>query len=164
MRTCSPLTALLAASQSLVAHANLGENVKAGYKAGYRTLTHVWGGAKDFGLDQRNRDVQASSVDGVLSVVLVLEPLLLFDTVFLEDRPLVELIAPNFSYQSDFLKTWYTTDLQPPPIPAEEIVAQNQRNDVERARLQALIDTNQAELDALIEPSGCWQTPRSSDF
>ena len=86
------------------------------------------------------------------SLQMVLEPLLLFDTVFLEDRPLVELIAPNFSYQSDFLKTWYTTDLQPPPIPAEEIVAQNQRNDVERARLQALIDTNQAELDALIEP------------
>ena len=27
-----------------------------------------------------------------------------------------ELISPPFSYQSEFLKTWYTTDLQPPAI------------------------------------------------
>ena len=43
------------------------------------------------------------------SLQMVLEPLLLFDTVFIEDRPIVELIAPQFSYRSDFLQDWYTT-------------------------------------------------------
>ena len=42
--------------------------------------------------------------------------MLLFDAVFVEDRPIVELIAPTFGYQSDFLRTWYTTNLKPPPV------------------------------------------------
>lgn len=41
------------------------------------------------------------------SVQMILEPLLLFDTVFVEDRALAELIAPSSHYQSDFLRTWY---------------------------------------------------------
>ena len=41
------------------------------------------------------------------SLQMVLEPLLLFDAVFIEERPLVELIAPTSHYQSDFLRTWY---------------------------------------------------------
>lgn len=41
------------------------------------------------------------------SVQLILEPLLLFDAVFVEERPLTELIAPTTQYHSDFLRTWY---------------------------------------------------------
>ena len=41
------------------------------------------------------------------SVQLILEPLLLFDAVFVEERPLTELIAPSSQYQSDYLRTWY---------------------------------------------------------
>lgn len=41
------------------------------------------------------------------SVQLILEPLLLFDAVFVEERPLAELIAPTTHYHSDFLRTWY---------------------------------------------------------
>ncbi|MFT5124100.1 MAG: hypothetical protein ACI97B_002735 [Verrucomicrobiales bacterium] len=47
------------------------------------------------------------------TVHMVLEPLLLFDAVFVEDRPVIELIKPDFAYQSDFLKTWYTGPLKP---------------------------------------------------
>ncbi len=35
------------------------------------------------------------------------EPLLLFETVFIEDRPIMELLDPDFSYRSDFLQRWY---------------------------------------------------------
>ena len=35
------------------------------------------------------------------SLQMVLEPLLLFDAVFVEDRPIMELISPSFAYQSD---------------------------------------------------------------
>ncbi len=52
------------------------------------------------------------------SVQMILEPLLLFDAMFLEDRPVIDLIAPRFSYQSEFLRTWYTSDLKPPQTDA----------------------------------------------
>ncbi|MFP6666916.1 MAG: DUF1588 domain-containing protein [Pirellulales bacterium] len=81
---------------------------------------------------------------------MLLEPLLLFDAVFIEDRPIVELISPKFSYQSDFLTTWYTTDLTPPKTDAGKIIEENRRNDELRKGLQANIKTNQAQLDALI--------------
>jgi len=48
------------------------------------------------------------------SLQMLCEPLLLFDAVFVEDRPVIELIKPAFSYQSDFLKDWYTSDLKAP--------------------------------------------------
>ena len=90
--------------------------------------------------------------DRPASVQMVLEPLLLFDAVFVEDRPIAELIAPTFSYQSDFLQTWYSDNLQPPPIDAEQINTNNQRNDQQRKTLQAAIDVAQRQLDELIEP------------
>ncbi|MEC9053835.1 MAG: DUF1592 domain-containing protein, partial [Verrucomicrobiota bacterium] len=52
------------------------------------------------------------------SVQMILEPLLLFDAMFLENRPVIELIAPAFAYQSEFLRTWYTSDLKPPKFDA----------------------------------------------
>jgi hypothetical protein len=72
--------------------------------------------------------------------------------VFVEDRPIVELISPAFSYQSDFLKTWYTAELKPPEVDTRKIVEQNRLNDDRRKSLGAVIGTTQAELDALIEP------------
>ncbi len=52
---------------------------------------------------------------------MVLEPLLLFEAVLLENRPLAELIRPTFSYRSDFLDAWYTTPLTPPPVDADAV-------------------------------------------
>ena len=85
-------------------------------------------------------------------VQMILEPLLLFDAVFLEDRPVIDLIAPKFAYQSDFLRTWYNSDLVPPRVDATAIVARNQSNDQQRARLQTVIKSSERELEALINP------------
>lgn len=41
------------------------------------------------------------------SMHMMLEPLLLFETVLVEDRPILELIDPQFSYRSDLLQSWY---------------------------------------------------------
>ena len=86
------------------------------------------------------------------SLQMLLEPLLLFDAVFIEDRPIVELISPKFSYRSEFLKTWYTSDLKPPIVDTGKVVQQNRLNDERRQRQQAKIKMAQAELDRLIQP------------
>ena len=41
------------------------------------------------------------------SMHMMLEPLLLFETVLIENRSVIELIDPEFSYRSDLLKSWY---------------------------------------------------------
>lgn len=79
------------------------------------------------------------------SLQMVLEPLLLFDTVFLEDRPIQELISPQFAYRSEFLTAWYESDLQPPPIEIEAIVADNERHNALRKSLQEKIEPLEAE-------------------
>ncbi|MBC8352894.1 MAG: DUF1588 domain-containing protein [Planctomycetes bacterium] len=86
------------------------------------------------------------------SLQMVLEPLLLFDAVFIEDRPIVELISPKFSYQSEFLKTWYTTDLNPPQVDTRKIAEENRHNEQRRKGLDSIIETTQAELAALVQP------------
>ena len=63
---------------------------------------------------------------------MVLEPLLLFEAVLLENRPLAELITPTFSYRSAFLDAWYTTPLTPPPVDADAV-----DGDLEKARAAA---------------------------
>lgn len=83
------------------------------------------------------------------SVQMVLEPLLLFDAVFIENRPIVELITPTFSYQSDFLNTWYTTDLKPPKVDQSKLVEENRINDERCKSLTAAIQTTKSELDAI---------------
>lgn len=83
---------------------------------------------------------------------MLLEPLLLFDALFVEDRPIVDLIAPQFSYQSDFLKTWYTSELKPPQVDVQKITEDNRRNDEQRQRLEAAIKTALSDLEALMEP------------
>ncbi|MAT46765.1 MAG: hypothetical protein CMO35_04955 [Verrucomicrobiaceae bacterium] len=86
------------------------------------------------------------------SIQMILEPLLLFDAMFLENRPVIELIAPAFAYQSEFLRTWYTSDLKPPKFDASSIVARNKDNDQKRSNLESTIKASQNELDALLKP------------
>lgn len=74
------------------------------------------------------------AVPGVpASVQMVLEPLLLFDAVFAEERPLAELIAPTSHYQSDFLHAWYH-EASEPPAPAADRAA---HDDLLRRRLRS---------------------------
>ena len=86
------------------------------------------------------------------SLQMVLEPLLLFDAVFVEDRPIMELISPSFAYQSDFLQDWYTSDLKPPAIEATEIIEKNRANEEKRKALEAAIKATEEELQVLLEP------------
>ncbi|NNE01060.1 MAG: DUF1592 domain-containing protein [Pirellulaceae bacterium] len=44
-----------------------------------------------------------------VSMHMMIEPLLLFETVLVENRSIVDLIDPPFSYRSDLLKTWLLT-------------------------------------------------------
>lgn len=86
------------------------------------------------------------------SLQMVLEPLLLFDAVFVEDRPIKELIAPRFSYQSEFLKAWYNSPLTPPSVDVARVTEENQRNSARRKSLEAEIRQQRLDIDNLIEP------------
>ena len=83
---------------------------------------------------------------------MLLEPLLLFDAVFLENRPLVELLAPAFSYRSDFLKTWYHSDLTPPPFDAAAITEENRVNAERRKTLETNLSAARTDLAVLLDP------------
>ena len=86
------------------------------------------------------------------SLQMVMEPLLLFDAVFLEDRPLIELISPSFSYQSDFLNTWYNSDLKPKSIDVKKLEAENKKLAEEEEALQKKLQKAQESLTALSKP------------
>lgn len=56
-----------------------------------------------------------------LSMHMMLEPLLLFETVLVENRPILDLIDSNYSYRSDALSAWYqdqgqTKTKKPPTV------------------------------------------------
>ena len=42
-----------------------------------------------------------------VSIHMMMEPLLLFETILVENRPILELIDSDFSYRSDLLDAWY---------------------------------------------------------
>ncbi len=86
------------------------------------------------------------------SLQMLCEPLLLFDAVFVEDRPIIELIQPAFSYQSDLLKDWYTSDFKVPPFDADKIIAENRARDKQRKVLGTTIKSAREELAALLKP------------
>ena len=86
------------------------------------------------------------------SLHMVLEPLLLFDAVFIEDRPIIELIAPSFTYRSDFLQTWYSSDLKPPAIDESEVTRHNRQIEERRLALEKTIQTAHAEVEAMEAP------------
>ena len=82
------------------------------------------------------------SLDGQYpaTVQMVLEPLLLFDSVFVENRPVDQLVAPPFSYRSAFLKSWYEDRLEAPRV---DEVAINKENAIRASAVateQSLID------------------------
>ncbi len=86
------------------------------------------------------------------SLQMVIEPLLLFDAVFIEDRPITDLLQPGFSYQSEFLKAWYTTELRPTPMDARKIEEENRGYDEVRRGLDKLLKTTRAEREELLKP------------
>ncbi len=73
------------------------------------------------------------------SVQMVLEPLLLFDAVFIENRAIIEFIKPGFSYHNAFLKNWYALDLLPDPKEADK----------ERARVEKTLNDFKRELESI---------------
>ena len=82
---------------------------------------------------------------------MLCEPLLLFDAVFVEDRPIAELIKPAFSYQSDFLKDWYTTDLKAPKVDEKKIIEENKPIKINRKAAEFMIKLAQSDLDVFVE-------------
>ena len=86
------------------------------------------------------------------SVQMVLEPLLLFDAAYLENRPLRELINPEFSYRSRFLRTWYEGSLQPEPVDAALIQRENALRAKQRQEIAAEIAALRQQLQQLLGP------------
>ncbi|MBT6660958.1 MAG: DUF1588 domain-containing protein [Verrucomicrobia bacterium] len=85
------------------------------------------------------------------SLQMLCEPLLLFDAVFVEDRPIAEFIKPTFSYQSDFLKDWYTTDLKAPKVDEKKIIEENKPLEAKRKAAREVIKLAQYDLDVFVE-------------
>jgi len=83
---------------------------------------------------------------------MLIEPLLLFDAVFVENRPVVELVAPAFAYRSDFLRDWYESDLTPPTVNTQEVLAKNREIDERRRQLETAIADSRAAIVALVKP------------
>lgn len=86
------------------------------------------------------------------SLQMVVEPLLLFDAMFLENRPLVQLVQPPFAYRSEFLQRWYFSDLKPPRVDVAAIEAENKRRDEQRATLKNSLAANERRLRDLVDP------------
>ncbi len=51
------------------------------------------------------------------SMHMMLEPLLLFETVLIENRPILEFIDSDFSYRSNLLEAWYRDGTRSKPTP-----------------------------------------------
>ena len=86
------------------------------------------------------------------SLQMLVEPLLLFDTVFIEDRPLTDLITPSFSYRSDLLQAWYGPALTAPMPDVSKMVEANRKLAERRKGIADLQRTTRAELEALVKP------------
>jgi hypothetical protein len=66
------------------------------------------------------------------SMHMMLEPLLLFETILVEDRPILELIDSDFSYRSELLESWYRDGTQskkitPVAIPFKRVAVADRR-------------------------------------
>lgn len=86
------------------------------------------------------------------SLQMILEPLLLFEAMFLENHPFRELVNPAFSYRSEFLQSWYETPLTPEPVDEQQMLADNSEKDKTRRRLATLIADHEAQLKQLQQP------------
>ena len=81
------------------------------------------------------------------SLQMLIEPLLLFDAVFVENRPITELIMPAFSYRSDFLNEWYDNDLKPQRIDRNKLKEENKPIQAERRNAEVEIQKAKTELE-----------------
>ncbi|MFM2095100.1 MAG: hypothetical protein RIS70_2224 [Planctomycetota bacterium] len=86
------------------------------------------------------------------SLQMVVEPLLLFDAMFIENRPLAQFIAPPFAYRSEFLQRWYFSDLTAPRVDLAAIQTENKRREEQRAMLKNSLADHQRKLAELIDP------------
>ncbi len=77
---------------------------------------------------------------------MVLEPLLLFDSVFVENRPIIELISPAYSYRSEFLNEWYKPEMKGRQITQEDSDKEGQRLKKIRQTLQVKFEQQKAKL------------------
>ena len=84
---------------------------------------------------------------------MLIEPLLLFDLIFVEDRSINELIKPKVVYRSEFLDEWYGTDLQPDDIDVEAVHKTNESRHQAREGLRRKIERQQKAIDELIDPA-----------
>lgn len=55
------------------------------------------------------------------SMHMMLEPLLLFETILIENRPILELIDSDYSYRSEFLQSWYREGSKPQRMPVVQV-------------------------------------------
>ncbi|MEC7566440.1 MAG: DUF1588 domain-containing protein [Planctomycetota bacterium] len=92
------------------------------------------------------------------TVQMALEPLLLFDAIYVENRSLREFISPAFSYRSPFLKNWYENQLAPPPVNEIAINTENEVRIKAMAVKQAVVDEIVEELEkvelSMVDPVG----------
>ena len=86
------------------------------------------------------------------SLAMVLEPLLLFDAVFLEDRPITELIKPSFAYRNEFLETWYGGELKPGEEDLKKAIEVNEQKKKKRIELEHVLKNRERELATLVDP------------
>ena len=55
------------------------------------------------------------------SMHMMLEPLLLFETVLIENRSILDLVDSDFSYRSELLESWYRDGTRPERVPPTKI-------------------------------------------
>ena len=55
------------------------------------------------------------------SMHMMLEPLLLFEAILIEDRSILELVDSDFSYRSELLESWYRDGTRPAKVPPTAI-------------------------------------------
>ena len=86
------------------------------------------------------------------SLPMVIEPLLLFDAVFLENRPIAELIKPSFAYRNEFLETWYGGELKPGDEDLKKAIEANENKQKKIIELGQEVKNKEKELAALVDP------------
>lgn len=55
------------------------------------------------------------------SMHMMLEPLLLFESILIENRSILELVDSDFSYRSELLESWYRDGTRPEKVPPTAI-------------------------------------------
>ena len=86
------------------------------------------------------------------SMAMVIEPLLLFDAIFVENRPIAELIKPSFAYRNEFLETWYHGELKPSEKDLKNAIEANEKKKRKIFDLEREIEKGERELATLIDP------------